>query len=178
MTKNKYMNDLKRRLRKLPHEDYEEAISYYEGYFEDAESPAAAIEQLGTPDQVAAKIFADTAARPKNKMGLMAILLIICSFPILFPLGLALFILIIALAATLFALIVAFGAVALVGIVGAALSFALIAVSPITTIFFVGLGAFMLMLGYLVIKGLIVVSRWLIRALSNLGVKILRRFAK
>ncbi len=178
MTKVQYMNDLKRRLGKLPHEDYAEAVDYYESYFAEAESAAAAIEQLGSPEQVAAGIFADQAARPKSKMGLLAIILIICSFPILLPVGIALFALIIALAATIFALFAAFFAVILVGAVGAALSIALIAVSPLTTLFFIGSGLFLIMLGYLVIKGLIVLSRWLISALSKLGVKVLRRFAK
>ncbi len=51
MNRNEYMQRLKDRLRRLPKEDYNKALSYFTEYFEEAgqENESQAIEDLGSP---------------------------------------------------------------------------------------------------------------------------------
>ena len=53
MNKQEYMKQLKQCLRRLPKEDFERAVEYYEEYFADAgsENEAKAIEDLGSPKE-------------------------------------------------------------------------------------------------------------------------------
>ena len=55
MTKTEYMKVLSKKLRRLPKEDYERAVEYFEEYFADAgpENEQKAIEDLGTPEEAA-----------------------------------------------------------------------------------------------------------------------------
>lgn len=58
MNRREYMNRLEQLLLVLPKEEREEALQYYEDYFDDAgvENEADVIRELGTPEEVAAKI--------------------------------------------------------------------------------------------------------------------------
>ncbi|MBO5486323.1 MAG: DUF1700 domain-containing protein, partial [Eubacterium sp.] len=55
MNREEYMKLLKRRLRKLPKEDFNKAIAYFEEYFDEAgaERETEAIEDLGSPEEAA-----------------------------------------------------------------------------------------------------------------------------
>lgn len=59
MTKQKYLEELKRFLFGLPAEEREQALKYYEDYFEDAgeENEASVIEELGNPAVLAKQIM-------------------------------------------------------------------------------------------------------------------------
>ncbi len=63
MNKQEYMKQLKQCLRRLPKEDFERAVEYYEEYFADAgsENEAKAIEDLGSPKEAADQIICDLA---------------------------------------------------------------------------------------------------------------------
>lgn len=58
MTKNEFLNDLRRFLSNIPEEEREQAISYYEDYFEDAgpENEQKVILELGAPIDIAKQI--------------------------------------------------------------------------------------------------------------------------
>lgn len=58
MTKEQFLFQLEQLLLDLPQEEREEAIAYYSEYFNDAgsEDEASIIEELGTPEKVAASI--------------------------------------------------------------------------------------------------------------------------
>lgn len=60
MNRREFMEQLERLLRDVPAKDREEALEYYEGYFEDAgiENEDAVIQELGSPGRVAAEIKA------------------------------------------------------------------------------------------------------------------------
>ena len=178
MDKKQFMTELKVRLKRLPHDEYQEAINYYEEYLAESKNEAKAIEKLGTPEQVAAKIFADYAGKPANKVNPLVVLLTICSIPILLPVGISLFAAASAAAITIFALIISAFAIILTSVVGALLSFGLIGSEPLTTIFFIGYGMFGLSLGYFMFIGLWKLSKLIGTGFSRLGVKVLRRFAK
>lgn len=55
MKKDEYLSQLDHYLRKLPREDYQEAIAYFQEYFEEAgpENEAALMEELGSPKEAA-----------------------------------------------------------------------------------------------------------------------------
>lgn len=105
MTKTEYMKVLSKKLRRLPKEDYERAVEYFEEYFADAglENEQKAIEDLGTPEEAARELIMDLAEEnadkpPKTvKRGMRAIwigILGICAAPIALPLALVFIILI------------------------------------------------------------------------------------
>lgn len=59
MTKIDYLAKLDKYLRKLPKEDYQEAMDYFSEYFEEAgpENEAQVIAELGTPKEAARDII-------------------------------------------------------------------------------------------------------------------------
>ena len=63
MNKEEYMRQLKICLKRLPKEDWDQAVSYYEEYFADAgeENEARAIEDLGSPQEAADQIIQNLA---------------------------------------------------------------------------------------------------------------------
>ena len=63
MSRDEYISHLKYRLRRLPKEEYDKAISYFTEYFEEAgpDNEAQAIEDLGTPELAADQIIRDFA---------------------------------------------------------------------------------------------------------------------
>lgn len=136
MTKNEYMKTLAYSLRRLPKEDFDQAIDYFEEYFADAglENEEKAIEDLGTPEEAAKELILDLAAKnveepPKTvKHSFKAVwvgLLAICAAPIALPLAICL---VVVVAALLFAVLCVLGgillsafcviAAALIGLVG------------------------------------------------------------
>ncbi len=64
------MKSLEHGLRRLPKEDYDRAISYFEEYFEDAgsENEEQAIEDLGSPALAADQIIRDFAVENAQKI--------------------------------------------------------------------------------------------------------------
>ncbi|MDE7312529.1 MAG: DUF1700 domain-containing protein [Eubacterium sp.] len=97
MNKQEYMKQLKHCLRRLPKEDFERAVEYYEEYFAEAgmENEAKAIEDLGSPKEAADQIVRDMALDYSKKpvkdvrSGMNAIwvaLLALFALPIALPL--------------------------------------------------------------------------------------------
>ncbi|MDR0445615.1 MAG: DUF1700 domain-containing protein [Oscillospiraceae bacterium] len=62
MTKQEYLDKLRRLLRALPQEEIDAAVSFYEEYLGDAENEAEAIAALGPPREVAGRIAAEIVA--------------------------------------------------------------------------------------------------------------------
>ena len=58
MNRNEFLRQLERLLCDIPENERREAIEYYQNYFEDAgpEKEAQIIEELGSPQEVAASI--------------------------------------------------------------------------------------------------------------------------
>lgn len=136
MNREEYMKLLKRRLRKLPKEDFNKAIAYFEEYFDEAgaERETEAIEDLGSPEEAAGQIIREIAisntkepARGmKHKMnavwvGILAVFAVPVALPVfLLVLLLLLMLALVALAAVLCvfaggASIIVAGPVALIG---------------------------------------------------------------
>ena len=124
MNREEYMKCLRQKLRRLPKEDYNRAIEYFEEYFEDAgpKREQTAIEDLGTPDLAAESIIREFAVENAQKpeknvkrsfskvwVGVLAI----CAAPVGLPLAMAFAVVMVALIMVIVALIFAVFSVAL-----------------------------------------------------------------
>lgn len=64
MNRSEYLRILSEKLSNLPHEEYCNIMEYYTEYFEDAGGDdAAVIEELGSPENLAAKIIEENMGR-------------------------------------------------------------------------------------------------------------------
>ena len=75
MTREEYMAKLKKYLRKLPKQDYEDAIEYFNEYFSDTDEAGQQklMEELGTPKEAAADLMYNLLDR-KNRLPPMRII--------------------------------------------------------------------------------------------------------
>lgn len=110
MTKVEYLAKLDKYLRKLPKEDYQEAMYYFSEYFEEAgpENEAQVIAELGTPKEAARDIISrlldekiiDQEKTPKSRVSMVWLaILAILSAPVTLPLALFLFLAVITILA-------------------------------------------------------------------------------
>ena len=110
MTKVDYLAKLDKYLRKLPKEDYQEAMDYFSEYFEEAgpENEAQVITELGTPKEAARDIISrlldekiiDQEKTPKSRVSMVWLaILAILSAPVTLTLALFLFLAVITILA-------------------------------------------------------------------------------
>ena len=187
MNKNEYLQELRERLKRLPQEDIDNAVSFYQEYLDDAgaENEEETIRALGTPEAVAMKIIGEYAvkdAKQEKKKGnspLWIVILAIFASPIALPLAFALFMVILALGIVFFALSFAGVMVGIAGIISLFGSFWAFSVSAANGIYYLGLsllaigiGASMAIVigkaGRAVFKGL---QKWLGNILIRRGSK-------
>ncbi len=182
MNRTEYMKHLARRLKRLPKEDFNRAMDYFNEYFDEAgpENEAQAIEDLGTPEAAADAIVMDlaiasTKAPEKNmKRGLKNIwigILGIFAAPIAIPLALAgvavIAAIVICLLAVVFCVIVcaaAFAAGSVFGFVGSVI---LLFGSFSNGLVNLGIFTFCIGLAILVIWGAAIFGRWSINAIAR-----------
>ncbi len=100
MNRNEYMKQMRHHLRRLPREDFDRAMEYFEEYFEEAgpEQESQAMEDLGAPEAAADQIIRDlavenaTKSNKSVKRGVSAVwigILAVFAAPIGLPLALA-----------------------------------------------------------------------------------------
>lgn len=124
MTKEAYMEELRKKLKRLPKDNFEQAIEYFEEYFAEAgdENAAQAIEDLGSPQLAADQIIRDFAIDNGKKGeakkdvrkgidGVWIVILAIFASPIAFPIVLAAAVLLIMFLLVVILLLVSFGLV-------------------------------------------------------------------
>ncbi len=110
MTKQAYLDQLRKYLKKLPAADYADAMEYFTEYFEEADEEQAQqlMRELGTPKEAARDLIQNlldkkiteqaASATPKKKSHIFWIaLLSICAAPIGIPLLIALLLILFAL---------------------------------------------------------------------------------
>lgn len=121
MTKSEYMKTLAYSLRRLPKEDFDQAMDYFEEYFAEAgpENEQKAIEDLGSPEEASKELIMNLAEKNAEKPpetvkhGFKAVwigILGICAAPIALPLA---FCLLLVIGALFFCLLCAVGGVLL-----------------------------------------------------------------
>lgn len=171
MNKQDFMRELNDKLHKLPEEEKNNALKYYEEYFEEAgdDKELNILEELGSPANIASQIIADFAIKEtesdeKKSKGRIStiwiVILAIFASPIALPIAIAIVSVIFALVITILALLFAFGitafALCISGILCFIMSFGLITTDIPTMFFFIGYGMFSVGLG---------ISFWLLAVL-------------
>ncbi|WP_155970224.1 DUF1700 domain-containing protein [Streptococcus ruminantium] len=65
MTRSEYMAQLEKYLKKLPHKEFQEAITFFNEYFDEAgpEKESAIIEELGSPKEAASELINNMLSR-------------------------------------------------------------------------------------------------------------------
>ena len=159
MTRTEYIAKLTKYLRKLPQQDYEEAIEYFMEYFEEAgpENEARVIAELGTPKEAAHEVISrlleekivedKSSLRNKTTILWIAILAVLAS-PVALPILLFFLAILLTLILIIFAVIVTALALTFAllisGVYTFFTSFSLLSVSLASTLFGGGLGLMML----------------------------------
>lgn len=189
MTKTEYKAKLTKYLRKLPQQDYKEAIEYFMEYFEEAgpENEARVIAELGTPKEAAHEVISrlleekivedKSSLRNKTTILWIAILAVLAS-PVALPILLFFLAMIVTLLMIIFAVIVTALALTFAllisGVYTFFTSFSLLSVSLASTLFGGGLGLLMfggalllLLISFeickLIVKLIALLIKWLIK---------------
>lgn len=189
MTKTEYIAKLTKYLRKLPQQDYEEAIEYFMEYFEEAgpENEARVIAELGTSKEAAHEVISrlleekivedKSSLRNKTTILWIAILAVLAS-PVALPILLFFLAMIVTLLMIIFAVIVTALALTFAllisGVYTFFTSFSLLSVSLASTLFGGGLGLLMfggalllLLISFeickLIVKLIALLIKWLIK---------------
>ena len=185
MTRTEYIAKLTKYLRKLPQQDYEEAIEYFMEYFEEAGPENEA--ELGTPKEAAHEVISrlleekivedKSSLRNKTAILWIAILAVLAS-PVALPILLFFLAMIMTLLMIIFAVIVTALALTFAllisGIYTFFTSFSLLSVSLASTLFGGGLGLLMfggalllLLISFeickLIVKLITLLIKWLIK---------------
>jgi len=182
MNRFEFIQELKVRLQRLPYDEINSAINYYEEYFDDAgtQNEQSVIAELGSPANVASQIIADfvikdmKSSKDSGRMGLSTVWLVILAIfasPIALPIAFAIVMVIFALVLCLFAFIITGVALGLSGIVIFLMSMTFIMRDFPTAIFFIGCGLVCLGIGIILTILFVILSRkcfgWLANKLSN-----------
>ncbi|WP_010096123.1 DUF1700 domain-containing protein [Ornithinibacillus scapharcae] len=194
MSKDEYLRKLRLKIKKLPKQEIDEAILYYQEYFEEAgeESTDVVIARLGSPSHVASQILADYAVKDldtdnsptkKSFSAVWFIILAILASPIALPL-LAVVVLfalslILVCGMTILTLFIFVIGLPISGFVSTVSGFAVIFQHWQTAIFFIGIGLVVFGIGMLLYSPIVYfskkVSTGVVRLLKRLVDKITNR---
>lgn len=181
MNKTEYMKILSKKLRRLPKEDYDRAIEYFEEYFAEAgsENEQQAIQDLGSPEEAARELIMNLAEQNVNeppktvKRGMTAVwigILGVCAAPIALPLALTVVILIacvfLVVAVCLLSVLIAGISVAAGGIINIVAGIAILFRAFGDGLCNLGGGLICFGAGLLFTYGSILLFRWAVRKLS------------
>lgn len=191
MNKIEFLTELRKKLKRLPQNEIENALSYYEEYFNDAgeENEQKVILELGSPAVVASKIIGEFAvndaelSKKKGLKPLWIVILAICASPIAFPVAFAVVIVALALLFSLFMIFLSFGISAVAFIVSgiASLIAGIWALfnNPSTGLFFIGYSLLTVSIGISVVIGTIKLSKISFLGIQKLlGKYLIRRGTK
>ncbi|QDQ02120.1 DUF1700 domain-containing protein [Lysinibacillus fusiformis] len=155
MDRASYLKKLRGKLYRLPAQELDAALAYYEEYFDEAgeENEQQVIQQLGSPSKVASQIMADFALKDfdatpastkKNMTTIWLIILAILSAPLSLPILATAVALIISLGAVVFSFVIAIVATGLGiffgGIVALISGFFVLTDHWPTALLFIGMG--------------------------------------
>lgn len=182
MSKTEYMGILKKKLSRLPKDDYDRAVEYFEEYFADAgeEQEEQAMEDLGSPETAAEQIIREIAINNTKepvkdvKKGLNAVwvgILAVCAAPIALPLvivGIGTVLVLIASAFLVLASLFLVG-VALLVTVPVCIAGGVISISTgfPTVLSCIGIALFALGAGMALMYGMVCFSKWFLTWVIN-----------
>lgn len=183
--KEQYLSELKSKISKLPHEEYEDAVNYFVEYIEDSglESYEDICKELGTPKEAASELMVgllnNKNARKRNPSIILIAILAILSAPVSVPI----FILLVCILITIGMLIVSVFIMLVAGVVGGgalAIKTIIVSVGSIGITSSGGillLGLALLSVGVIIPVVLLIVKciEWLIQLIAKLYYRIMRR---
>lgn len=190
MSKEKFINELRSKLRRLPKEEVDNVIAYYLDYFEDAgKDEEEVVKELDSPSTIASQILADYAFSPdteeKKTSSLNKISLIVLSIfaaPIALPLTFAFVMVLFAMLIVVVALIFSFGAVAVAlfasGIAAFVAGILVFFQGPATGIFYIGVGLIVIALGIFAGIGIKALVPNVFSVIRNMTTSFLSKFNK
>lgn len=178
MNKEKFLKSLSWGIRSLPKEERENAISFYEEYFNESEDEATAIAKLPHPKEIAANLLIEFGEK-KQSLPKLTILFAVLAAPITLPLGMAGIAVIFAIVVTIVAVLISIYAidfsVLLVGIVSLISIVPAFLYSVPTGFVFLGVALLSLSLSYLLWYGSAHITKKLLIFIKNISIKILKR---
>ena len=189
MTRNEFMFQLRTKLKRLPQSDAEDAVAYYQGYFDDAgpENEQEVIKELGSPSEVAGKIIREFAFKqlenqPDSKKGMGTIgwvVLIVLASPIALPVGIAILAVFFAVIVSVLGILLGLGAAGLVaaavGIFSAVVGMMSLVSDPASTLYYVGRGMIALGFGAAILWVACWLARMAVVGISRLTAKWMKR---
>lgn len=176
VNREEFILELRSKLTRLPKEELEAAVGYYEEYFDEAgeENEQSVIKELGSTSQIAKQIMADYAIKEKEiapqstKQGIKSIWIIILAIlasPIAVPLAFAGVMLVFAALIVVGALMFTGGVLVftffVTGISIFAIMFRVLVIHPMTGVLCLGISILLMGLGLLSV----VLMHWLLKEL-------------
>ena len=176
MNRHDFIEELKRRLRKLPYDEIKEAVDYYEEYFDDAgiENEQSAIAELGSPSEIASQIIAGYAVKGSKSSWRSAwlVILALLASPVAVPVALAVgavaLALVISASAVVFSFFAAGVAVFVGGLACIAAGIQIIVLHIPTTLFMIGAGLVLIGAGTALFIATLALSRVCFGGLAKL----------
>jgi len=188
MNRIEFMNGLRHKLRRLPCEEAQNAISYYEEYFDEAgaENEAQTIAALGSPNDVASKIigeYAITSAesvpveKKKSNVLLITILAIFAS-PIALPIAICILVILFSVGVVIFSFFITGVTMVLAGLVTVFLGFWSFSAGFGTGLFYLGSSALTIAIGAAITIGTVQLGKITLLGLQKWMGKLLIRRVK
>lgn len=186
MTKNEYMKELAYRLRRLPKEDFDRAMDYFEEYFEEAgeENLQQAIQDLGAPKDAANELILNLAQEISQKepqtikhrlsaiwIGILALFAAPIALPLAFGGVCVILALLLSLVCVIFSIFLATVGTAAVGVAGLIGGLILLPGSFADGISTMGISLVFIGLGCLCSYYSLRLGKWIIAKLGKLPVK-------
>ena len=184
MTRNEYMEQLKKYLKRLPKEDYDNAIEYFSEYFDEAgaENEQQVMKELGEPKEAAGELLLNllqetttrSPAKTKRSPGKIILLafLVLCASPVSLALLIGalgvLFAVVVVIAAVIFSLGVTCAATVAGGIMLAGFGATLIFKSVAAACMMVGGGFLMAGAGILIGVLTVYICKWCATGIGRL----------
>lgn len=127
MNRSEFMRQLTSGINTLPEEEFNNAINYYNEYFDEAgkKKEKKVIEELGNPSHIAEQIMADYAEKqsvvkqekPKKEMPVWLLILLICTSPFWIVLAIMFMAVLLSLIITVFAFLISFYIISVVFVI-------------------------------------------------------------
>ncbi len=184
MNKTEFLSELRGRLKGLPQTEINNALNFYEEYFNEAgvQNEHKVIEELVSPNAVASKIIGEFAVndskadKPKRANTLLIVILAILASPIALPIGITIIVLIFVFFIVLLSLGIAGLAIIISAVAAIVAGFWAIFTSFGTGMYYIGAGLVIMSVGYFICKGILSLARVFTAFLQrNLGKFLIRR---
>lgn len=164
MTREQFLMELRKKLKRLPKDEIENVMTYYKEYFEDCDkTDEEAVKELGSPSAISSQILANYAFDDKKESSgigykILLIVLAIFAAPVALPLAIAgvavLFAIALSIGAVLLALIITVIAFFAAGIGACIAGAAVIFQGPATSMFYIGAGLIILGISIICVYGI------------------------